>query len=676
MRRIVAGSVSFGAFVAMAVGVGPVTEAQPSGGAVAGSTTIELQVAGENGVPADASMAAVHVGVARAAGSGFVTLWPCEGPIPTTSVVNHAASQLTQSLVLSKLSAAGSICLTVSETTDAIVDLAGYVPAGSDLTALDAPVRVVDTRRATRLRAGEEFRVQLAGEAGIAADAGGAAFTLTAVGGADPGFITSSACGAVRPETSTVNWAGPAAVPNFVISKLGDGGAVCLVASSDVHVLVDVVASMPADAAGLTLLDTPDRVFDSRIGRGGPQGPFGPSERRTVDVRAPADAVAVLGNLTAARQASNGFATAFPCTPNVPFTASLNWSGPGGVANGSLAKLDASGDMCLLSSGTADLIYDVSGFVTSEDFFTPLTPVRLSDSREGWEADCPFTPIALSTDLNATSAELVLLANDGDQSDDRRVVVPSRLSADVYGTALDCSVVVVRALFEFIVVDVATGRITDRFTNFNAERPTVVDDRVLAYLASIDATLPSGSAGVRYEVRDLSDDAVLVSSGVFPRLGDTYRINGQRFERLAENGDTVVIVHGQGEGRAEANALSVTIRSISEGWSTTFPIEAFDGVSTVDVAPDGATVVLSGQGRGVPAQQPTNSRYLAYSLNGDVVARADGLDGGVNAAFLGRGRIHACTTNALILHDLFAPAPFVVERFGADAPFGNSCIGR
>ncbi|MEM9746402.1 MAG: hypothetical protein AAF945_06890, partial [Actinomycetota bacterium] len=591
MRRIVARVLSFSACAATIIAVGTSVEAQPSGGAIARSTVLELPVAGQNGVPTDAEMVAVHVGVARAAGAGFVTLWPCEGATPTTSVVNHAAGQLTQSLVLTRLSAAGSICLEVSETTDAIVDLAGYVPAGSDLSALDRPVRVVDTRNAQRLRAGEEFRVQLAGEAGIAPDAGGAAFTLTAVGGAEPGFVTSYPCGGRFPDTSTVNWTGPAAVPNFVISNLGDGGAVCLVASADVNVLVDVVASMPTDAAGLTLLATPNRVFDSRTGQGGPRAPFGASERRTVDVGAPADAVAVLGNLTAARQASNGFATAFPCTPSAPFTASLNWSGPGGVANGSLAKLDASGDMCLLSSGTADLIYDVTGFVTSEDFFTPLTPVRLYDSREDWEADCPFTPIALSTDPDATSGEVVLLANDGDQSDDRRVVVPSRLSAEVYGTALDCSVVVVRAIFEFIVVEVATGRITDRVMNFNAERPTVVDDSVLVYLESIDTTLPNGSAGVRYEVRDLRDDSVLISSGVFPRLGDTYRISGQSFERLAENGDTVVIVHGPGEARAEANGLSVTIRSISEGWSTTFPIEAFDGVSTFDVAPDGATVV-------------------------------------------------------------------------------------
>ena len=112
------------------------------------------------------------------------------------------------------------------------------------------PFRLTDTRDATwpelhagtgggRVRGGEILRIPVAGVRGIAGSARAVAANFTVTGATSAGFVTAFPCGSV-PTTSTVNFDGPAAVANGAHIPLSAAGELCVFASNDVHVIVDV----------------------------------------------------------------------------------------------------------------------------------------------------------------------------------------------------------------------------------------------------------------------------------------------------------------------------------------------------------------------------------------------------------------------------------------------------
>ena len=63
---------------------------------------------------------------------------------------------------------------------------------------------------------------------------------VTAVRGANVGFVTVWDCSSPQPGTSSVNFSGPEAEPNSVITQLSSDGEVCLSTSESVDLIVDV----------------------------------------------------------------------------------------------------------------------------------------------------------------------------------------------------------------------------------------------------------------------------------------------------------------------------------------------------------------------------------------------------------------------------------------------------
>lgn len=167
----------------------------------------------------------------------------------------------------------------------------------------------------------------------------------------------------------------------------------------------------------------------------GPMDPV-PFEERRVPVDAPKGAVAVIGNLTAADQSGPGLATVFPCGEDVPETASLNWLTPPVAVNSSLGKLGDGDDICLFGLSPTHLVYDVTGFVTSTDFYTPVRPFRLHDTREGWQAECPYFPLA----NHGGSGSIELLSVE---TGDTVRTIPTGGFFDSYALTRDCSSLIV-----------------------------------------------------------------------------------------------------------------------------------------------------------------------------------------------------------------------------------------
>ncbi len=86
---------------------------------------VELQVAGRQGVPADAVAASVNITSVATDRASYVTAYPC-GTRPTASNVNVAPSQVvTANGAMVKLTSEGTVCLFVVQPVHVIVDING-----------------------------------------------------------------------------------------------------------------------------------------------------------------------------------------------------------------------------------------------------------------------------------------------------------------------------------------------------------------------------------------------------------------------------------------------------------------------------------------------------------------------------------------------------------------------
>lgn len=345
--------------------------------------TIEVQVAGRAGVPADASAAILNVTVTETQAPGFVTVWPCGTDRPTASSLNFVAGSTVANGVIAKIGAGGKVCLFVSNPTQLIVDVAGYFSAGSPYAPL-VPARVLDTRGTGQTVDGQSqgggvaalgsvTQVQITGRAGVPSDAGAAVLNVTVTDATAPGFVTVFPCGSDTPNASSLNYVTGSTVPNNVIAKMGDGGKVCLFTSQASHLIVDVSGYFRAGSAFNPTV--PARVLETRQGQvtidGQGQGAGLQAANSIVEVQVtgragvPTGAVAAVLNVTVTEAVGPGYVTVWPCGTDRPTASSLNFDSGSTVANGVIAKIGAGGKVCLFVSNGTQLIADIAGYFTS-----------------------------------------------------------------------------------------------------------------------------------------------------------------------------------------------------------------------------------------------------------------------------------------------------------------------
>ena len=94
-------------------------------GKIAPGGTLELTVAGRDGVPTDALAIALNVTVTEPDGAGFITVWPCGSPRPNASNLNYAVGQTGPNAVLAKIGIGGKVCFYSQSATHLIVDSNG-----------------------------------------------------------------------------------------------------------------------------------------------------------------------------------------------------------------------------------------------------------------------------------------------------------------------------------------------------------------------------------------------------------------------------------------------------------------------------------------------------------------------------------------------------------------------
>ena len=343
----------------------PIIVPQPGPPPAAGGAVVRVPVAGAaaSGVPVDAQAVGVNLTVTQPTAPGYVTAFPCGGELPPTSNLNYAAGQTIAAFALVAPGAGGAICLRTAQPAHLVVDISGYVPAGSTYTAL-SPQRLLDTRS---LGSPAASAVAVALPAGT----GAAALTVTVTQPAGPGYITVYPCGSPVPTASVLNFAAGQTIANSTLAKAGPDGRVCLRPSTSTHLIVDLVGTFPPDG-GYTGRP-PLRLIDTRVAASPPS---------VAAVVALPDGNQRALNLTVTGSASAGWARAYPCDGPQPATSNINFAAGQTVANALVAGPGAQGSLCLSASTPVHFIVDDSGSLAPSDY-RQVAAVRLLDTRRG-----------------------------------------------------------------------------------------------------------------------------------------------------------------------------------------------------------------------------------------------------------------------------------------------------
>jgi hypothetical protein len=154
-----------------------------------------------------------------------------------------------------------------------------------------------------------------------------------------------------------------------------------------------IVRVTPTNYTGIQTI-TPSRLLETRPGQttidGQSQGtgPVSAGSTYTLQVTGragiSAGALAVTFNITSVTPLGDGWITAYPCDQARPANVSaLNYTTGSVVGNLATVKLSASGQVCLYSVATTDMVVDVTGFVPPGGQFQAIAPARYLETRAG-----------------------------------------------------------------------------------------------------------------------------------------------------------------------------------------------------------------------------------------------------------------------------------------------------
>jgi hypothetical protein len=207
------------------------------------------------------------------------------------------------------------------------------------------------------------------------------------------------------PNTSNLNFSAGEVVPNLVVARVGAGGKVRIENfAGQTDTVADVVGWIDTGAGGDGFFGvTPVRVLDTRTGAGGIGGRFSSGESRALTAApsggvVPADATAVVLNVTAAAPTNDGYVTVWPAGQPMPVASSLNTQAGQTRPNLVVAKVGTGGKVGLyvygFGGGSSDLVADVVGyFRPGGGGVVGIDPQRLFDSRTGQNTRLgPFGP--------------------------------------------------------------------------------------------------------------------------------------------------------------------------------------------------------------------------------------------------------------------------------------------
>jgi hypothetical protein len=326
----------------------------------AGSIT-ELALVGKFGVPADAVAVALNVTVDQSAAAGFVSVYPCGISTPDVSSVNFGAGETTSNAVTAYLGAAGKVCIYTNAAAHLVVDVNGAYSVTSRIGLVTgfSPARLFDSREAgNKVKANAVQQVAVVGRGGVPTDATAVVLNVTVDQPATDGFLTVYPCGSGVPNVSSVNFSAGETTSNAVVVAAGNGD-VCVVASTDTHVVIDVTAAYTPTADSYLMPTDVVRFLDTRTA-GTPVAAGSVTEivvagRGNVS----AGATAAVLNVTVDQPSAAGFLTVYRCGTSTPNASNVNFSAGQTTANSVTVSVGTNGKVCVYSSSSTQLIVDV-----------------------------------------------------------------------------------------------------------------------------------------------------------------------------------------------------------------------------------------------------------------------------------------------------------------------------
>lgn len=359
----------------------------------------EATVVGVGGVPATGVSAVVlNVTVTGpTAANSFLSVYPKPprtfvyddqssfgaSTVPLASNLNYVAGQTVPNLVVARVGVGGKVRLkSNSGSAHVIFDVVGWFDTGAvtgDAFTGVTPTRIMDTRADSTVGpystpfagAAKDRALDVTGGV-VPDDATAVVVNVTGLRASETTHLTVYPDGEPRPIVSNLNIGFGHVVPNLVMVKVGTGGNIRVFNNSgSADAIVDVVGYYRAGAGGkFRATSQPTRILDTRSGVGTAVGPVaaGPGGVRTLLVGGangvPANATAVLMNVTVTSPTTPSHVTVFPDGVAMPVASNLNFSAGQTVPNLVMVKLGTGGRLKVFNNaGNVDVIADVAGYL-------------------------------------------------------------------------------------------------------------------------------------------------------------------------------------------------------------------------------------------------------------------------------------------------------------------------
>jgi sugar lactone lactonase YvrE len=322
-------------------------------------------------VPATATAVVMNVTVTEPQQPAYLTVWPAGQPRPVASNLNFGTGQTIANLVTVQLGTGQAVSFAASSgSTHVIADLVGWFDDGTvagDRFNATGPTRALDSRTVTgdwngSLVAGtpQDLAFPM-----VPADATAVVVNVTATGSTANSYLTVWPSGAPQPTVSNLNFATGQTIPNLAVVPLGaNHKASFATRNGSTDVVVDVTGWFSPNGGDLFHPMPPLRVLDDRFGIG-LTGPWGINTTRTLTVTppVPADATALVANVTATNPTANSFVTVFPSGQSVPTASNLNFGADQTIPNLVMTSIGPGHGIGLHNrSGSVDLVADAVGY--------------------------------------------------------------------------------------------------------------------------------------------------------------------------------------------------------------------------------------------------------------------------------------------------------------------------
>jgi len=333
-------------------------------GKLIGGSTRQIKVRGSGtGIPFSAVAVQLNLTSTESVASGFLRVWQCDRPMPSSSNVNFPAGQNIANSAVTAVGSGDTICVYANQSTHIIVDVTGYYDGtGAGYVPL-SPYRAYDGREGGSSVLTDGL-IALGSQ--VPATAKAVALNATVTDSIGGGFLTVYPGYSSMPPTSTSNFRAGQTIA--AASSVGvNYQSVAYHLNTPAHVILDVAGYFAKDIGAKMAPVVPARLLDTRswayptplVGGTVVSIPTNLSGR-------PAGTIAaVVLNITAAAPTGPGFLTAYPCNRpgGVPVVSNLNFAG-GEVAIPNLAtvQVDASDAVCIYTSTTTDVVVDVQGY--------------------------------------------------------------------------------------------------------------------------------------------------------------------------------------------------------------------------------------------------------------------------------------------------------------------------